>query len=268
MKTQETDISKQSGNSPNTSDSARGILWPQPASFPKLHSRQVHIWSASIDVSDQRFRFYESCLTRRELTRADRYAHDLTRRRFVCARGLLKEILGRYTGVEPSGIVFDLGKLGKPYLPTRISSDLQFNSTDTKGEALFAVCRSAEIGIDIEFADRKVRHQIIAPRKFSEAELACYQRLSLSQRKEYFLNVWTRKEAYGKAKGVGIKYRLNSVNLVDESDLDRLSVVDSKGTKWEVVQISPATNIAAAVVIEGTGWQIEGFRLEGSVSSL
>ena len=267
MKIRETDISSQSGSPLNRTETPRGILWPRPADFPILRSGQIHIWSASIDVEDERYRYFEGCLTHRELKRADRYVHELTRRRFVCARGLLKEILGKYTGVDPSGIAFDLGRLGKPYLPQEISTDLQFNSTDTSGEALFAVCRSAEIGIDIEFTDRKVRHQIIAPRKFTDAEQAHYCNLPETQQKEFFLKVWTRKEAYGKAKGVGIKYRLNSVNLVDESDSDRLSVIDSKGTTWEVIQISPATDITAAVVVEGTGWQIESFRLEGSVSS-
>ena len=138
------------------------LPWPHPDQFPKLLSNEIHLWSASLDVSPERIRIYEGCMDRREKRRAERYSVELSRERFICARGILKELLGKYVNVEPNSISFTLGRLGKPYLTEKISSELQFNSTDTQQKALFAFCRSAEIGIDIEFLTRNVRHQEIA----------------------------------------------------------------------------------------------------------
>ncbi len=241
------------------------IPWSHADQFPQLLSNEIHLWSASLDVGPERVRFYENCMDRRETRRAERYSVELSRERFICARGILKELLGKYVDVEPDMISFTLGRLGKPYLPYNISSELHFNSTDTQQEALFAFCRCAEIGIDIEFLTRNVRHREIAQRKFSLQEYDQYLQHPTSQQKNYFLKIWTRKEAYGKARGVGIRYRLNSVNLVDGAGSDRLSIHDETGAIWEIVQFSPEPDITASVVVAGTGWQFRCFRMSDTV---
>ena len=258
---QTTDSVNRPKSSTNCDDAVCNPPWPYPDQFPKLLSNEIHLWSASLDVSPERIRFYESCMDSRERRRAERYSVELSRERFICARGILKELLGKYIHVEPKSISFTLGRLGKPYLPDKFSSELQFNSTDTQQEALFAFCRSAEIGIDVEFLTRNVRHHEIARRKFSRHEYDQYLQHPKSQQKNFFLKIWTRKEAYGKAKGFGIRYRLNSVNLVDDAGSDRLSVHDEIGVIWEIVQFSPEHDITASVVAAGTGWQIRCFRL-------
>ena len=247
--------------SSNCFETECGEPWPQLDGIPQLLPREIHIWSASLDISRERSEYYERCLDSREIRRASRYSIELSRKRFICARGILKEMLGKYTGIDPALISFRLGPLGKPYLPAEISTDLQFNSTDTKDEALFAVCRSAEVGIDIELESRIVRHQEISLRKFSQQELEQYHDCPKSRRKQFFLKIWTRKEAYGKAKGVGIRYRLNSVNLVDDAGSDRLAVQDDDGTIWEIIQFSPASGVTACAVVEGTGWRFRCIRL-------
>lgn len=235
--------------------------WPQPGAVPELLPHEVHIWSASLDTGRGLSEYYESCLDRWELRRASKYSLEPSRKRFVCARGILKELLGQYVGYTPAQISFSLGSFGKPYFPAEISKSLNFNSTDTEDEALFAVCMAAEVGIDIELDSRNVRHQAIARRKFSRQEMQQYEQCPASRQKQFFLKIWTRKEAYGKAKGVGIRYRLNSVNLVDDMGSDRFEIQDGDGKPWEVVQISPANGVTACVVIEGTGWHLRFFRV-------
>ena len=206
-------------------------------------------------------RFYESCMDGRERARANRYSVEQSRIRFIRARGILKELLGMYTGFEPTTMSFDHGPLGKPYLSPMPELPLQFNSTDTHGEALYAFCRFGEIGVDIEFMNREVSHGGIAKRKFSRHEYEEYLDRSLEKRKNFFLSVWTRKEAYGKAKGVGIRYRLNSVNLIGDEGLSRFSIRDENGIRWGISQVCPALGVTACVVAEGEGWGIRCFRL-------
>lgn len=237
------------------------LPWSTASKPPALNPKEVHLWSASLLVSNEQILKFERCLDERELTRANRYAMETARVRFICARAILKHLLAMYTGEEPTSIQFRLGPLGKPYLPTNSRPQLYFNSTDTQDEALFAFCFDAELGVDIEYKTRKVNHSIIVNRKFTPQEIQQYLALASEQRRDYFLSVWTRKEAYGKAIGVGIKYRLNQVNLVDAEDSVRHSVRDDSGIEWEVVQIEPADDMIASVVTQGSGWRFRCHRL-------
>ena len=261
MMSQTTDFSKES-NAPSSRDNTIcEPPWPQRSEVPTLHSREVHVWSGTLSPSPGSIRRLESHLDERELSRAARFSVELSRNRFVSARGKLKELLGKYTQTNPSEISFHLGPLGKPYMPTGQDSDLYFNSTDTNDELLVAVCRSGELGIDVEFLSREVRHPEIAKRKFSRQEYQQYLEISALRQKQFFLDLWTRKEAYGKAKGVGIRYRLNSVTLVDDRNSNRVSVHDETGRHWEIVQFSPDQGVTACVVVEGGGWNFRCFRL-------
>ncbi len=221
----------------------------------------MHLWWASLNVSSEQQAYYESCLDAHESRRAERFRTLKARQRFVCARGILKELLGAYCHSDPRKLSFHLGEKGKPYLPESMNCPIQFNSTDTGNEAIFAFCNSAQVGVDIEFTDRKVQHGIIAARKFSSAEYGFYLNLPVARQKQFFLSVWTRKEAYGKARGVGIRYRLNSVNLVAKQNLEPTFVTDECGSQWYIQQITPFEGSTACLVTEGSGWEIHCFRL-------
>lgn len=232
-----------------------------PHACPPLRQGEVHIWSASLSESASRKDLYESYLDNQETKRARRYSFELARTRFIVARGILRDLLATYTKTEPGAVKFRYGAKGKPYLAKSISQPIYFNSTDSQSEAMFAFCLGGELGIDLELESRKVRHEMIASRKFSSLEHQIYQDCEVGERKKYFLNVWTRKEAFGKARGVGIWYPLNSVDLVADQKLSSVVVRDDSGVTWEVLKITPTKGLIATLVTEGTGWQLRGFRL-------
>ncbi len=231
--------------------------------MPQLKAGEVHLWSASLVVTAADFVFYRGCLDEQEIARADRYRGAHGRERFIVARGLLKRLLANYGECDPRSVRFSRGPMGKPYLHPKPGLSLQFNATDTRSEAIFAFCRNAEIGVDLELLTRIVRHEPIAQRKFSAAENCVYRSLSAAQQKEYFLSLWTRKEAFGKAKGVGIRYRLNSVSLITGSDFSPTVVADDAGVIWEIRQVKPFATATASVVTQGTGWKYRCFRFAG-----
>lgn len=232
-----------------------------PHTCPPLRQGEVHIWSASLSESASRKDLYESYLDERETKRARRYSTELARTRFIVARGILRDLLATYTKSEPGAIKFRYGARGKPYLAKSNFQQLYFNSTDSESEAMYAFCFGGELGIDLELESRKVRHKMIASRKFSSLEHQIYMECEEGERKKYFLSVWTRKEAYGKARGVGIWYPLNSVDLVTDQRLSSVVVRDDSDVTWEVLKIAPAKGMIATLVTEGIGWKLRGFRL-------
>ncbi len=237
------------------------MVWAEIAEPIQLNRREVHVWSSSLIVDDSRFQFYESCLDEREIARANRYTIEQARRYFVVARGTLKWLLSKYTDTNPTQIRFQLGPKGKPYLHSNDETSLQFNSTDTKHEALFAFCWDAELGIDIELRSRSVRHELIASKKLTPGEFKLYQQCPENIRRQFFLSVWTRKEAYGKAKGFGMYYPMAEIELVRSLKLEPISISDQSGLVWQVIQLEPSPKLTACVVTQGAGFILQRFRL-------
>lgn len=97
---------------------------------------------------------------------------------------------------------------GKPFLS---SHTLEFNhSHSQKYYALAMSERVKEIGVDVEELDRKVRFDALAQHAFHPEEYQAW--LQQDQDPEYWLRVWTTKEAILKASGFGIRLDLNSLN--------------------------------------------------------
>ena len=103
---------------------------------------------------------------------------------------------------------FSKHEYGKPFLS---SHTLEFNhSHSQKYYALAMSERVKEIGVDVEELDRKVRFDALAQHAFHPEEYQAW--LQEDQDPEYWLRVWTTKEAILKASGFGIRLDLNSLN--------------------------------------------------------
>ena len=96
-----------------TSSSAATRLWsPAPASL-HLAPNDVHVWLAPLDVSPRLLEALAATLSAEEQARADRFYFQRDRRRSVCARGILRDILARYLNCDPGELQFRYGPHGK-----------------------------------------------------------------------------------------------------------------------------------------------------------
>ena len=165
---------------------------------------------ARLDAGAEETRSLESCLSDAERERAARFRFERDRRRFIVARARLREELAARLGVRPEAVRFAYGDNGKPRLADHA---LQFSVSHCDDVALFAFSKTAEVGVDIE-AIRPVREaDAIAIQFFSPLEHAGYAALAPRDRLLGFFRVWTRKEAYVKALGVGFSMALERFDL-------------------------------------------------------
>ena len=227
--------------------------WLNPSTWPELNDGEVHLWRASLKVGTAALNHYYELLDHHEIARVNRYSNALSRNRFIVARGILRELLGNYLNQSLEKLEFSLGVQGKPYFKAEQRPPIQFNTTDSRDTSLYAICRSGEIGLDVEFADRQVRHELIAPRKLTPREYDLYLKRPDDERREFFLYVWTRKEAYGKARGVGMRYNMREADLLGADELENVRVEDAGGKGWDIVQIRPDKKIIVCVVTETSG---------------
>ena|SRR5687767_4729737 len=165
---------------------------------------------ARLDAGAEETRSLESCLSSAERERAAKFHFERDRRRFIVARARLREELAARLGVSAKQVEFAYGDNGKPRLANHA---LQFSVSHCDDVALFAFSPDAEVGVDIE-AIRPVREaDAIAVQFFSPLEHAGYAALAPRDRLLGFFRVWTRKEAYVKALGVGFSMALERFDL-------------------------------------------------------
>ena len=120
--------------------------------------------------------------------------------------------------------------------------------------SLFA--SSMKLGIDIEKIRPQVAFEGIESRYFSPKERAELETLPLDLRPEGFFLCWTRKEAYVKARGEGLKVPLESFS-VSLTPGKPAVLRSSDEERWSLYSLDPATGFVAALVVEGRGHRLQ-----------
>jgi 4'-phosphopantetheinyl transferase len=202
-----------------------------------------------------------------ELRRAKRYRFERDRRRFIAARGLLREVLSRYVGVEPGQLCFCYGPQGKPQLVEERGADaLRFNVSHAHELALLAVTRGREIGVDLEYVRPDLADIGIVERFFSPRETAALRLLPAAEQSEAFFNCWTRKEAYVKARGGGLSVPLDQFDVSlgpdEPAALLRTRGDAQEASRWSLRRLEPGPGYVGALAVEGHGWSLNCWQWE------
>jgi 4'-phosphopantetheinyl transferase len=214
------------------------------------------VWHAALDPEPDRLRELDATLSSDERERAGRFRFERDRRRFVAARGTLREVLGSRSGTEPAALRFEYGEHGKPVLrPEHGGGELFFNVAHSGDRGTFAVGSVPGIGIDVEVV-RTVRDAgSIATRFFSRQESAAIAALPPALRLQAFFLCWTRKEAFIKALGKGLSHSLDAFAVsVAPGEPARLLYADpgvGSPDEWRLHDLSDLPAFACAVAVRG-----------------
>jgi 4'-phosphopantetheinyl transferase len=226
--------------------------WPAPPASLAREPDWVHIFRLALDLPAARLEALSAVLNEEEAARAARYLRETDRQRFTAARGQLRCILASYLKAQPGELHFTYNPYGKPAL---LEGEPRFNLSHSEGLGLLAVAFWQEVGVDVERLDRQVDYTNITRRFFAPGEVAEFLSLPEADRPRAFCNGWTRKEAYIKARGMGMAFKLDGFEVsLSPGAPPRLSSPDPG---WSLHTIDPGEGFAAALVVEG---EIEGMR--------
>jgi 4'-phosphopantetheinyl transferase len=165
---------------------------------------------ARLDAPADEVRALLASLSADEKERAGRFRFERDRRRFIVARGRLRQQLGERLGVAPEAVELAYGRNGKPCLKR---NGCHFSVSHSDEVALLAFSKASEIGVDVE-AIRPIREaDTIAEQFFSPREKQAYSELPLGERLLGFLHCWTRKEALVKGLGEGLSLPLEQFDI-------------------------------------------------------
>jgi 4'-phosphopantetheinyl transferase len=232
------------------------VQWLAPVETPELPENEVHIWRASLKVDSAALRRFEGLLADDEKIRAERFIFDRDRNRFIAARGILRDVLGRYLQRPPQDIDFVYGPRGKPAIASGGERpSIHFNLSHAHGLTAIGVARERELGIDIELIRPEFAGEGIAKRYFSPKEVNELNRLPTELRTEGFFHCWTRKEAYIKAQGDGLSIPLQSFEVSLTPGLPA-ELNSADGSRWSLRSFAPNSGYVGAIVVEGSSWQL------------
>jgi 4'-phosphopantetheinyl transferase len=261
-------------------------LWRHPLHRLTIAAGEVHIWRASLDLPDEVLFGLRSTLSAEERERASRFYFEKDRVQFTAAHGILRDILGRYSGIAPAELQFHAGSHGKPALvgtgaegsaveSSATAGSIEFNMSHSRWMALYAVSLKTPVGVDIEWVREDIEWQKIAERFFHPDETAHLGELPEPEQRKGFFQFWTCKEAYikGRGKGLSIPTRSFAVRLAPggatvighvDADADRAGVTAKSSmvvpdgdsmiestARWSLFTLDPAPVYAGAVAAAG-----------------
>ncbi len=239
-----------------------------------IEETQIHLWHIDQVDFDLPSLAGEclSWLSDSELRRYQRYQFDRHRKQLLLGRVLMRIALSSYdSSIAPASWKFSQNEFGKPAISAeQNSSSLYFNLSHSSQKAVLAISRHEDIGVDIELSTKPRRIAEIAQRYFSAAETAAILSLPVGQQQDRFYDLWTLKEAYIKACGLGLAIPLQqfsysfpgSGEIAIEFDARR----DDSQQAWQFWQCDarPDYKLALAVrtgsakdVEEVVNWQLD-----------
>ncbi len=93
-----------------------------------------------------------------------------------------------------------------------------FNLSHTSGLVVCGVSGGAEIGVDVEAISRDAPDMALARRYFAAAEYEALRQLPHHDQRKRFFTYWTLKEAYVKARGIGLSLPLDGFAFESTDD--------------------------------------------------
>jgi 4'-phosphopantetheinyl transferase len=216
---------------------------------------EVYLWLAFPDqIRDHRLLVaYESILTDDEREKRARFHFESDRHRYLITRILVRTVLSRYAVVEPRDWIFATNDFGRPYIANlpRARPGLSFNISHTKDLILMAVTDGAAIGVDVENFGSRDLPVGIADRHFAPDEVAALHSLPTAEQKRRFFDLWTLKESYIKARGMGVSISLDGFSFCFQAErtiaFSTRAILNDNSARWKFWQFEPALGFSAAV---------------------
>lgn len=224
-----------------------------------LSCNDVHVWRAQLEQPPDQVAFLATILSEDEQIKAGRFYYARDRAHFIVGRAILRILLARYLALSPNSVAFIYQQCGKPILVENINQlDLQFNLSHSGELILYAFTRGRELGIDLEYQRYLPDMKELVSKHFSQAEYLQWSKLPTSQQEETFYLWWTRKEAFLKAKGVGLLQSLNSIEVCTEANVEVRSEYGGGTSEevWSCASLIPLSGYWASLFVSGYNWKL------------
>jgi 4'-phosphopantetheinyl transferase len=181
-----------------------------------LRAGQLQLWTVGTDdPADAAIACrLQRILSADEQMESRRFRRARDRDQFIIARALVRLALSQYFPIPAGDWRFDRDNYGKPFVASpQIWPPVRFNVSHTEGLIACLVTRSGEAAVDAEKVEYSRDLPLVARRVFSPAELTALSELSGRNWTTRFFDLWTLKEAYAKARGLGLSLMWSDISF-------------------------------------------------------
>ena len=179
----------------------------------RLDSRHIHLWLSFCDTITETdlLARYRALLSEEERKQEGRFHFARDRHRYLVSRALLRTTLSRYVDAPAQLWTFTTNPYGKPAIANDdpCARRLSFSLSHTTGLVVLGVAQDVALGVDAEDIHARTAPLEIADRYFAPEEAAQLRALPLTEQALCFFQYWTLKEAYIKARGLGLSLSLD-----------------------------------------------------------
>jgi 4'-phosphopantetheinyl transferase len=228
-----------------------------------LAPAEIHLWLAFYDeITDGTLHSaYRELLSPAEKGQESRFYFADDRRRYLITRALARAVLSRYAPVGPGEWVFSANAYGRPEIVNAQAREagLSFNISHTRCLIVLGVTRGRALGVDVENFRAREAPIDIADRFFAPPEVAELAATPPHRQQYRFFEYWTFKEAYIKARGMGLSLPLDRFSFHYPNDHTvELAIhpeLADEPERWQLWQFRPRPEYLAAICAERVGSQ-------------
>lgn len=186
--------------------------------------QEAHVWVIrpedvrNITILDAAMKM----LSRQEQAQCQRFRFPDDSHHYLVSHALVRNLLSKYIDLAPDKWLFEKSEKGKPEIANPNLPPVRFNLSHTRGLAACIVTSSCDCGIDVERIYSRHNPIGVAKRMFSDTEYKFMLELHGREQLEFFFSRWTLREAYVKARGIGISFptRKLNFNIASSSDIN------------------------------------------------
>jgi 4'-phosphopantetheinyl transferase len=227
----------------------------------RLAADRVDLWLAEVGTPAATARPFEQWLSADERRRADAQLRPEAREQRLVAAAARRVALSAYLACEPQAWRFQANAHGRPdVVPPAAAPGLCVNVAHADGLVAVVVGLVPELGVDVEVVGRRRRILDIAERSFAADEAAALRHAPAEVRPELFARLWTLKESYLKARGVGVwgGVALDACRFELDEDHEtpqfRLApIADDRPAEWRFVAFAPTGRHRGAIAVRTGG---------------
>lgn len=218
----------------------------------------LHIWQADLAANDAVWRAIRNTLSPPELTRQGQLRTLALRQTYGRAHSFLRAVLELYTFQSASTLYLDTDKHGKPFLP---AFKLYFNLSYRPGRALLAVSDAGPVGADVEQLAPIIDEEALVAELFSGGEqLVLRTAAARAASGPLFYTIWTRKEAYAKALGMGLAVPFAEFSVLEPDAAGPPTLVAPAGASLHSFAVGVGYQGAVALLARGAAPAPQYFR--------
>jgi len=198
--------------------------------------------------------WYRDLLSEEEREKHKNFYFVRDRDLYLLTHGLVRTTLSKYLKIDPGKLVFTNTGYGRPEIAqSEGDPQIRFSVSRSHGLVACLIVLSIDAGVDVERIRKLDNLKTLSEDVFTYLEISRFRDLSENDQMEGFFTLWTLKEAYIKARGIGFSLPLNRFSFYfDAARCIRIFVspeLQDTPSNWQFASYRPKRSHTIAVAL-------------------